>query len=318
MHIAHLKDVNPTGLMEVALVSTAKGVLKMLVQRFNDASLRTMLEEIYQRLRTCSICSIRRFEVELLQAGKVSYTNRDFGCFANNEMQTCLPTGKFLGDFAPNVRELCDRIYEQHDVGPSRRDVYHGYGVKLIESLVSEFGRSSNKPRTPPPDDIDMFLNDVSEAGNTPAHPQSATFPELNDPDSKPIQLPTPTASPGDSPARNSAGSPSEQAQQPPTETPEQQQSGQKVNADSCCDICGYRPKGDPQWFKGSMAKHIKLQHSKAPPKIYKCPYPGCTSQYKNRPDNLRQHQIEKNHWVQGDKSTSRRPNKRKKVAEED
>ncbi|KAH6631556.1 hypothetical protein F5144DRAFT_223278 [Chaetomium tenue] len=301
VHIAHLKDVNPTGLMEGTLVSRATDVLKMLGQRFNDASLRTMLVEIYQRLCTCCICSIRRFEVELLRAGK-----------------TCLPTGKFLGDFVPNVRELCDRIYEQHDVGPSRRDVYHGYGVKLIESLVLEFGRSSNKPRTPPPDDIEMFLNDVSEAGDTPTHPQSAVFPGLNDFDSKPIQLPTPTASPGDSPARNSAGSPAEQAQQPPTETPEQQQVGQKVNADSCCDICGYRPKGDPQWFKGSMAKHIKLQHSKAPPKIYKCPYPGCASQYKNRPDNLRQHQIEKNHWVQGDESTSRRPNKRKKVAEED
>lgn len=319
LHIAHLKDVNPTGLMEGPLVSTAKDVLTMLSQRFNDASLKTMLVEIYQRLCTCSICSIRRFEVEILQAGKVSYASRYFRCLTNNETQTCLPTGKFFGDFAPTVRELCDRIYEQHDVGPSRRDVYHGFGVNLIESLVSEFGRSSSKPRTPPPDDIDMFLNDVSEAGDTPVNQQSVTFPTLHDYDSKPLQLPTPTASPGDSPARNSAGSPAaEPTQQPSAETSEQQQAGQKVNADSCCDICGYRPKGDPQWFKGSMAKHRKLQHSTAPPKIYKCPYPGCTSQYKNRPDNLRQHQIEKNHWVQGDESTPRRPSKRKKVAEED
>ena len=93
----------------------------------------------------------------------------------------------------------------------------------------------------------------------------------------------------------------------------------QKVEvAHSCCDICGYRPKGDPQWFKGSMAKHKKLQHSTEPPKIYRCPFPGCTSQYKNRPDNLRQHQLEKNHWVEGEEGPPRRPSKRKKVALEE
>lgn len=86
-----------------------------------------------------------------------------------------------------------------------------------------------------------------------------------------------------------------------------------KVESNRCCDICGYRPKGDPQWFKGSMAKHRKLQHSNAPPKIYKCPYPGCKSAYKNRPDNLRQHQIDKGHFV--DDANGRRPSKRKKVA---
>lgn len=103
-----------------------------------------------------------------------------------------------------------------------------------------------------------------------------------------------------------------------PTESStEQSANGQKVEANSCCEICGYRPKGDPQWFKGSMAKHKKLQHSTAPPKIYKCPYPGCSSQYKNRPDNLRQHQIEKNHWVGGEEGTQRRPSKRKKLETE-
>ena len=84
-----------------------------------------------------------------------------------------------------------------------------------------------------------------------------------------------------------------------------------KVNADMCCDICGYRPKGDPKWFHGSMAKHKKLQH--APPKIYPCPFPGCNSQYKNRPDNLRQHQIEKGHFVDGQDGPSK-GRKRKKL----
>ncbi|KAI0159612.1 hypothetical protein GGR57DRAFT_490632 [Xylariaceae sp. FL1272] len=87
--------------------------------------------------------------------------------------------------------------------------------------------------------------------------------------------------------------------------------SGAKVEANDCCEICGYRPKGDPQWFKGSMAKHKKMMHSSKPPIIYKCPFPGCSSEYKNRRDNLRQHQIEKNHFVGDD--AGRRPQKRKK-----
>ncbi|KAI0206468.1 hypothetical protein F4808DRAFT_120706 [Astrocystis sublimbata] len=88
--------------------------------------------------------------------------------------------------------------------------------------------------------------------------------------------------------------------------------SGQKVEANERCEICGYRPKGDPQWFKGSMAKHKKMQHSTNPPTIFKCPYPGCNSEYKNRRDNLRQHQIEKNHFV-GDEGTQPGGRKRKR-----
>ncbi|RYP75733.1 hypothetical protein DL771_002220 [Monosporascus sp. 5C6A] len=90
-----------------------------------------------------------------------------------------------------------------------------------------------------------------------------------------------------------------------------------KVEADECCEECGYRPKGAPQWFKGSMAKHKRLQHSTAPPVIYQCPFPGCTSAYKNRPDNLRQHQLEKGHFVGGgDNETARRPSKKRKKGE--
>lgn len=94
---------------------------------------------------------------------------------------------------------------------------------------------------------------------------------------------------------------------------------GSKVGSDSCCDICGYRPEGDPRWFPGSMAKHKKLQHATSPPKIYCCPYPGCSSQYRNRPDNLRQHQIKKGHFVESEEGDAgedvvRRPSKRKKI----
>lgn len=104
----------------------------------------------------------------------------------------------------------------------------------------------------------------------------------------------------------------------PPTNNPmtdEPSSGAARTESDSCCEICGYRPEGDPRWFLGSMAKHKKLQHASTPPRIYKCPFPGCKSQYTNRPDNLRQHQLKKGHFVDGqvDEEVSR-PSKRKKM----
>ncbi|KOS17585.1 hypothetical protein ESCO_003145 [Escovopsis weberi] len=100
-----------------------------------------------------------------------------------------------------------------------------------------------------------------------------------------------------------------------PTPAPNQGPASIKVESNSCCEICGYRPKGDPRWFGGSMAKHKKLQHSEET-KIYRCPYPGCTSQYSKRPDNLRQHQIEKGHFVDGQGPARKRSRKREWTTE--
>jgi hypothetical protein len=91
--------------------------------------------------------------------------------------------------------------------------------------------------------------------------------------------------------------------------------SSAKVESDSCCQICGYRPKGDPRWFVGSMAKHMRTIHSENP-QIFRCPYPGCTSQYSKRADNLRQHQIEKGHFVDDEGKQGRRPRKRKRPSD--
>ncbi|KAK4140362.1 uncharacterized protein C8A04DRAFT_15018 [Dichotomopilus funicola] len=308
LHITHLKEASPAGPVNEALISTAKGALVELSRRFNDAGLKSGLEEVYQKIQTSSICSVRRIEVEILRAGK-----------------TRLPSSKFFGVYVPHVRKLCDQLYMIHDVGVSRRDVYHGLGVTLIETLVSELDNSGSKLEAQPPDDIDMFLNEIPEVPSPPAAKSPGKPPPLKTKFSQ-TQLLTPTASssgssPSDTTASPTTASPAttERPQRSPAETPDQQSSnGQKVEANSCCDICGYRPKGDPQWFKGSMAKHRRLQHSTEPPKIFKCPFPGCTSQYKNRQDNLRQHQIEKNHWVEGDEGPPRRPSKRRRVAEDD
>ncbi|EMR70322.1 putative zinc finger protein [Eutypa lata UCREL1] len=106
------------------------------------------------------------------------------------------------------------------------------------------------------------------------------------------------SSSAGGSPAPILAAAAASSSSSNPATTGAGSSSSSKVEANDCCEVCGYRPKGDPQWFKGSMAKHKKLQHSTGPPIMYRCPFPGCTSAYKNRPDNLRQHQIEKGHFI--------------------
>ncbi|KAL2258566.1 hypothetical protein VTK26DRAFT_8079 [Humicola hyalothermophila] len=315
LHIKHLKDSLPTAVMNQGLLATVRSVLEILARGFSGSqALGSKLRDVYQRLGSGCICSVRRLEIEMLCAGK-----------------DLLPSTTFFDSFVPQVRGLCNQIYEHHDVGTSRRDVYHNLGITLIESLIPELDTSIGRAAGPPLDDIDALFKDLESGGDTTT---GFTFMDIDAANTVPpfdngAQLPTPTATSGGTPSSTHAVSPaSEQAQQQqqqqptPPDTSEQRQqpaaTGQKVEANSCCELCGYRPKGDPQWFKGSMAKHKKLQHSTDPPKIYKCPYPGCTSQYKNRPDNLRQHQIEKNHWVQGEESTPRRPSKRKKVATEE
>lgn len=111
----------------------------------------------------------------------------------------------------------------------------------------------------------------------------------------------------------NSTGAgPSSRDEQPTHQAFPASPTPMRMESDSQCDLCDYRPKGDPKWFRGSMAKHKKLQHS-ATTTIYECPYPGCTSKYKNRPDNLRQHQIEKGHFVDDQEKDGERASKRKR-----
>lgn len=246
---------------------------------------------------------------------------------------------RFFDEFVPQVRDMCDPIYQQHDAGTCRRNDYHCLGISLIGTIMPEFDSS---PIAKPSDRVleDEFDDDFEEYFNklSPDCVAEATMPlsgigtgfdhllgvSGNVVEVKPdLQVPVVITTPPEQGEMSTPATTDDNQRQTDSDSSseaprtEQSANGQKVEANSCCEICGYRPKGDPQWFKGSMAKHKKLQHSTAPPKIYKCPYPGCSSQYRNRPDNLRQHQIEKNHWVDGEEGTHRRPSKRKKLETE-
>ncbi|TVY73848.1 hypothetical protein Focb16_v005959 [Fusarium oxysporum f. sp. cubense] len=87
-----------------------------------------------------------------------------------------------------------------------------------------------------------------------------------------------------------------------PLSTPSESQSAfSEGKAEVQCDLCPYKPKGDPRWFLGSMAKHMKLKHSDKPPKVFRCNYPGCGKKYRNRQDNLYQHQRKHGHFTNGE-----------------
>ncbi|KAK8060403.1 hypothetical protein PG996_010333 [Apiospora saccharicola] len=332
----HLSDNRPHSPKPTdAFVITVDYITGFLAQNFGsqNKALASKLRCLYAKVASGYITTIRRLELEILQAGK-----------------SVLPNSQTCDRYTREVRTLCDPIYTQQGLNPRAR--YHTLGVDLVEALIR--GVPDEPPREDVgtftmPDVFDEFLHNLDEvfAGG---EPDFVIPTEVSSGAEGSAVALVPKCSP-EAPAFHSTVNPTIFGQERPSVTankmlPSQESGGmgsvtssmqsavevagggvsgeeglsssaaqqQKVEANSCCEICGYRPKGDPQWFKGSMAKHKKLQHSTDPPRIYKCSYPGCTSAYKNRPDNLRQHQIEKGHFVEGVDSAGR-PAKRKKTS---
>lgn len=235
----------------------------------------------------------------------------------------------------PLVRSLCDPLYNSNNVsGLSGRHEYYSLGISLSKTLIAELNAApidfvniaanpSNyntfldnltPPLTDDTFDMNIGIQPLVGLGLQGIAAQTASTNEMSNTSTSPADY----EATGSADLSRSASMSSNNAAQvtcpSPSASPTQPAQPFKVETGACCEICGYQPKGDPRWFHGSMQKHKKLQHSTAPPKIYKCPYPDCNSAYKNRPDNLRQHQIEKNHFVEGEEGATRRPSKRKKV----
>ncbi|KAJ1333540.1 hypothetical protein MN608_03531 [Microdochium nivale] len=377
----HMEDLRAEHGSSQPFIAGATYLINVLLQSFRDnPGIAHRLRGVSQRVRNQDTSTVRRLEMELMQAGK-----------------GVLVKSHFFDKFVPQVRRHCSNLYSKHSGNPRAR--YHTLAASFAEQLLYDAAReapTSLTQVTQPPalpvnipgsiDDlfqfqtidgvfdvgggIDSFLQPLSGQGSplynftssaatvplgiTSSHlsatalraASETTFstdfvnPGVSAPD-----LITSSHSPSIT-SRTGSGNvralisarknpqkirfrPREQKQAPAVDPEPKTSSGEQVaqpsgappatattqiEANSCCEICGYRPKGDPQWFKGSMAKHKKLQHSAEPPTIYRCTFPGCTSAYKNRQDNLRQHQIEKNHFVNDDEEQQRRSNKRKRV----
>ncbi|KAK0666099.1 hypothetical protein QBC41DRAFT_156725 [Cercophora samala] len=243
----------------------------------NPALLQTMkliLEKLSQTFDSPDLREKLKRIFQRLSAGQIS-SIRKIEIELLHAGQTSLPSARYYDFYVPQTRQLCDDVYLLHDPDMGTRR-RNDYHKLGIAYIEKLLPDLDNFSLSPPnrPDSLDQSMDDYLNLASSPL------------PQSKP---------------RSRSASP-----QPPDEL--------IVEADSKCDECGYRPKGHPKWFKGSMAKHMKLKHSREPPRIYQCPFPGCTSQYKNRPDNLRQHQIEKRHFLEGEEVVVKRPSKRKRV----
>lgn len=233
----------------------------------------------------------------------------------------CLPANEYFDSYIHQVRTQIDSLYAQ-DIHLNSRSTYHQHGVRLIEEIIKgskeAFDEHTQLAIKTALDSVDELIDSMNpdmnefDFGNLDVE-SSFDFSTALDSTINPTNIEEPQSAL--IPKGSSFSEPPTAATSSPTQSSVGQSSLGRVESHSCCEICGYRPKGDPRWFGGSMAKHKKLQHATTPPKIYRCPYPGCTSQYRNRADNLRQHQIEKGHFMDGQQEeTRRRPSKRKKM----
>lgn len=256
--------------------------------------------------------------------------------------QNCIANpSDYFDKYAPLVRNLCDPIYElEGNVRFLSRQECYALGISLSEALIKELETE--------PLDCDTVSNDGTDPVaflasfpttwcNDPMEARAETQP-LFSMDLELFDVPptsnshatdnamvttdnaAPTASTSLSRSSSSASSDyttkSQTLSLATTASPQQQsEQQQKTEAEAGCELCDYKPKGSPQWFRGSMAKHMKIKHSTEPPVIYRCPFPGCNSAFRSRPDNLKQHQYEKNHFVDGEERVSKRPSKRKRVS---
>ncbi|POR31182.1 Uncharacterized protein TPAR_08605 [Tolypocladium paradoxum] len=314
--IEHLKDVNLEAYEGSPFSIAANDTIDSLLLQYGSVpGFESAMRYILGRVKSNYVATPRRLELELMQAGKMRLSSDV--CF---------------DEYIASVRRHLDAIYELYGsgiTGENPRLRYYRHGIRLMRSIIQQ-PEPDQQPTTPdasvdvPFDplsldgrmapNMDDFLGSMSDFNFDIPTDAAAPVPDTHIPDvglNPPAPdaaelLPTPEGTASMGPWSGGTGTPA---------SPAPSSSSKKVDSNSCCGKCGYRPKGDPRWFGGSMAKHKKLQHGAGPPKIYKCPFPGCTSQYKSRPDNLRQHQIDKGHFVDSGDGESRRPSKRKKTA---
>ncbi|KAI1755603.1 hypothetical protein F4782DRAFT_411650 [Xylaria castorea] len=343
---SHLTSNQSSLQVPTPLTITSGFIVQDLCRRYQDSEdLLRKLKEIGQNARAGYYGTIRKLELELIQTGRNCFTSNDFlsqyiiqvrgfcdQVYAHPENRSRVEYHLLGISLIDNLIRSVSREPQQSQEGhPEYPLVPFSYEDQFLQDLNKTFGwnypmvHSTQQPVsvegvaafgstldltalhsvTP---DTQLASNSPntlpirSDASETPSEPYTVSPAPLSD-------------APPDIPVSHSYRSrPPSQARGEGSETSGPStlaSSGQKVEANERCEICGYRPKGDPQWFKGSMAKHKKMQHSTNPPVIFKCPFPGCNSEYKNRRDNLRQHQIEKNHFV-GDEA-AQRPHKRKR-----
>ncbi|KAI1738764.1 hypothetical protein F4680DRAFT_157757 [Xylaria scruposa] len=344
----HFTSNQPSLQVPTPLTITSGYIVQDLYRRYHDSEdFLRKLKEIGQNARAGYYSTIRKLELELIQTGRTCFTSNDFlNQYIMQVRSLCdqvyaQPENRSRVEYHLLGVTLIDSLIRSVSREPQQSQEGHAeyplvpfsYDDQfLMQDLNKTFGwnysmiHGTQQPVSA--EGVAAFGStlDLTALQSVTPDAQLAT----NSPNTLPMRSdasetsresytvsPAPLSdAPPDIPVSSSYRStPPSQARGEGSETSGPStltSSSQKVEANERCEICGYRPKGDPQWFKGSMAKHKKMQHSTNPPIIYKCPFPGCNSEYKNRRDNLRQHQIEKNHFV-GDEAAQRPPKRKRR-----
>ncbi|KAI0553354.1 hypothetical protein F4679DRAFT_466421 [Xylaria curta] len=344
----HFTSNQPSLQVPTPLTITSGYIVQDLYRRYHDSEdFLRKLKEVGQNARAGYYSTIRKLELELIQTGRKCFTSDDFlSQYIIQVRSLCdqvyaQPENRSRVEYHLLGISLIDSLIRSVSREPQQSQEGHAeyplvpfsYDDQfLMQDLNKTFGwsysmiHSTQQPVSG--EGVAAFGStlDLTALQSVTPDAQLAT----NSPNTLPMRSdasetsresytvsPAPLSDvPPDIPVSSSYRStPPSQARGEGSETSGPStlaSSSQKVEANERCEICGYRPKGDPQWFKGSMAKHKKMQHSTNPPIIYKCPFPGCNSEYKNRRDNLRQHQIEKNHFV-GDEAAQRPPKRKRR-----
>ncbi|KAK2592428.1 hypothetical protein QQS21_009880 [Conoideocrella luteorostrata] len=306
--IQHLKDVNLAMSPNSPFTFAAKYLILLLERKYQAAPgyLRS-LSDLTTKIDSNHVSTVRRLELELMQRGKMQ-----------------LPTDSNLDAYVEQIRAEINSLITNGCLVVPPRLLYQRLGIELTASVMQ--GRRINPSYSDNLSSIAPGHATVVKEGKPNDTADGFTFAgwpglDITNMLTPPVpEVPTPSSQQQQQSlcppaAASTSRHPSVDIEKPssPGRVHAESMSNDKVEGDMCCDICGYRPKGDPKWFHGSMAKHKKLQHSINPPKVYACPFPGCNSRYQKRADNLRQHQIEKGHFVNR-QDGSARSRKRKKT----
>ncbi|EPE09958.1 zinc finger protein [Ophiostoma piceae UAMH 11346] len=274
----------------------------------NAPGLKLRLETIRHQLSNPATPSnVRWLEINLLQAGKAS-----LGLSA-----------AYFEKFVPLVTLLCDSVYMVNKDSIPLRSVFYDatcslLRINLVSCKTAHQNLDVDAAVAAAVTDTSLFSGDLLSGFDFSYFADKLDLPLAEAMTADGLLGFSSSSSPSSMDSSSSAtaeatpASSKDSHSTPQTPLEDQAPSPKKAEAEApdCCELCGYRPKGDPKWFRGSMLKHRLTKHSEEVI-IYKCNFPGCNSQYRNRPDNLKQHQVEKNHFV-GDEATAKKPRKPK------
>ncbi|KJZ79791.1 hypothetical protein HIM_00505 [Hirsutella minnesotensis 3608] len=302
----HIRDRESSSNMGSQLDPSPDSVVGSLTREYGAVpKFESTVRLEVDRLREAKVFSPRRLELGLMRAGK-----------------TRLVSAKCLDGYIKSVRDHMDLLYQQRtpqEMGDDPRLRYYRLDMRLLFEFMVQ------KPE-PPTNDFACAFDEQAGLFNIEDHImgdlEGFTYDPVQDTgfsvdaivSEVAIDQPSSLASNLTTRPPDTLDLAAASDTWPKVTASRAEELPRKILSSSCCEICGYRPSGDPQWFAGSMARHKKRQHGEGPPTIYKCPFPGCASQFKSRRDNLKQHQLDKGHFVDPDDATSRTPSKRKKL----